>query len=93
MTGQKLFMVLLGCKPIGRNTEQHDIFFGIANSLAELKQEMNAFWKEAEGKLHIDGWREVNYVDGYRIEIVSKSERQSEEKLFFINLFLYFLFR
>jgi hypothetical protein len=86
MTGQKLFMVLLGCKPKGRNTEQHDIFFGIANSLAELKQEMNAFWKEAEGKLHIDGWREVNYVDGYRIEIVSKSERQSEEKLFFINL-------
>ena len=29
-------MVLLGCRPPGRFTEQHDIFFGIGNSLKEL---------------------------------------------------------
>jgi hypothetical protein len=31
-----LFMVLIGCKPTGRHTEQHDVFFGIANELREL---------------------------------------------------------
>lgn len=48
----KLFMVLLGCRPKGRNTEQHDIFFGIADSLVELKPAMQLFWPDA--LLHID---------------------------------------
>lgn len=84
-----LYMVLLGCKPPGRNTEQHDVFFGIAESLHDLMPEMKAFWKEAEGKLHIDAWREVNVVDGHRIE-VSESDSETmlagDQKLFFINL-------
>lgn len=29
----KLFMLMLGCTPIGRNTEQHDVFFTIASSI------------------------------------------------------------
>jgi hypothetical protein len=28
----KLYMVMLGCTPEGRLTEQHDIFFGIGTS-------------------------------------------------------------
>ena len=32
----KLYMVMLGCTPEGRFTEQHDIFFGIGYSLKEL---------------------------------------------------------
>lgn len=88
MNELKLFMVLLGCKPWGRNTEQHDIFFGIGESLSDLKEEMINFWKEAEGEIHIDGWREVQNADGYKIEIIPKDEMvsSSTEKLFFINL-------
>ena len=40
----KLYMVMLGCTPKGRFTEQHDIFFGIGNSLKELIPNMKAFW-------------------------------------------------
>ena len=32
----KLYMIMLGCRPEGRYTEQHDIFFGIGTSLKEL---------------------------------------------------------
>lgn len=80
-------MVLLGCKPKGRFTEQHDVFFGIANSLKELVPQMNACWPEAKNKLHIDAWREVNFVDGYQIA-VTESDRPAinAENLFFINL-------
>jgi hypothetical protein len=86
----KLFMLLIGCKPPGRHTEQHDVFFGIAASLQELAPQIEAFWPEPE-KLHIDAWREVNVVDGYRVSILSKSEADSSDheqkhKLFFINL-------
>src|SRR5690348_14562194 len=88
MSGLKLYMVLLGCKPTGRNTEQHDLFFGIGNSLSEIKKDILDFWKEANGKIHIDGWREVQFVDGYTIKIVKKEEGSESRKgkLFFINL-------
>ena len=78
---------MLGCRPKGRFTEQHDIFFGIANSLKDLIPQMKSFWPEANGQIHVDVWREVTMVDNYSIEIVSKSENsQLANQLFFINL-------
>ena len=79
-------MIMLGCRPNGRYTEQHDIFFGIGNSLKEIVPEFKNFWKNA-GSIHIDAWREVTNVDNYKIEILSKGANQSDENsLFFINL-------
>ena len=84
----KLYMIMLGCVPDGRLTEQHDIFFGIGNSLKELIPHINLFWPEAKGKIHIDVWREVSVVDEFSIEIVPKNTEAQvpPEQLFFINL-------
>ena len=82
-----LYMIMLGCTPKGRFTEQHDIFFGIGSSLKELVPDMNAFWPEAKGRIHIDAWQKVTCVDGFTIEVVSKEEKpEQEEQLFFLNL-------
>ncbi|MBC7494286.1 MAG: DUF1543 domain-containing protein [Flavobacterium sp.] len=81
----KLFMIMLGCRPRGRFTEQHDIFFGIANSLKDLIPQFSNFWPNA-GSIHIDAWREVTVVDNYKIEIVAKGLKSSKNSLFFINL-------
>lgn len=82
----KLFMVLLGCTPKNRLTEQHDIFFGIGTSIHGLKPDFYAFWPDG-GQLHIDSWREVNHVDGYAISVVPKSEATPNDlTLFFLNL-------
>lgn len=88
MDDLKLFMVLLGSKAPNRNVEQHDYFFGVATSLKELVPQLREFWPEAGNSLHIDGWREVNYVDGYKVEIYLKQgDGQAEGKrLFFVNL-------
>lgn len=84
----RLFMILLGCKPHGRHTEQHDIFFAIGRSIADLKEDIKDFWPEAKGKIHLDAWREVTKVDGYGINVVPSGEVESinSKKLFFINL-------
>ena len=84
----KLFMILIGCKPKGRHTEQHDMFFGIANELKDLKLEMKQFWPEAKGKMHVDGWRELTQVNGQNITIVEKGGDSNtiEQQLYFINL-------
>lgn len=81
----KLFMILLGCTPKDRHTEQHDIFFGIAHSLAALKPAMQQFWPGTQ--LHIDAWREVTRVDGYTIEVIPKAAaKENSNQLFFLNL-------
>ena len=86
-TDLRLFMVMLGCRPKGRFTEQHDIFFGIGTGLKELIPAMKEFWPEAKGQIHIDVWREVSVVDNHKIEIVSKGTLSENNKnLFFINL-------
>lgn len=84
----KLFMILIGCKPKGRHTEQHDIFFGIAAELRDLIPEMLSFWPEAEGDMHVDGWREVTQVDGQDIKAALRTDvlASNQNNLFFINL-------
>lgn len=81
----RLYMVILGCKPTGRFTEQHDVFFGIGNSLGELVPQMKAFWPGV--KLHIDSWREVTVAENYHIKVVPKETAVAHDaQLFFFNL-------
>ena|SRR5918993_2278566 len=85
----KLFMVLLGCKPEGRFTEQHDVFFGVALSLKDLVPDLINFWPEAKGKLHVDAWREIQQVNGYDVAITRRVQNRpvpGGARLFFINL-------
>jgi hypothetical protein len=89
MKDLKLFMVIIGCTPKGRFTEQHDVFFGIGSSLKELVPQMIDSWKEAEGKIHIDAWRQVTMVDDHAVTIIEKINTgitSENKKLFFINL-------
>ncbi len=80
-------MVLIGCTPKGRVTEQHDVFFGIGENLADLIPQMIAFWPEAEGKLHIDAWREINNVGPFTVEVIEKTiGNETDNNLYFLNL-------
>lgn len=79
-------MVLLGGKPDGRHTEQHDMFFGIAEKLQDLVDDFVTFWPEMRGKMHIDCWREVTQVDGYNVCIEPKTNTDHGSQLFFLNL-------
>jgi hypothetical protein len=85
----KLFMILLGCKAMGRHTEQHDIYFGIGSSLKDTVPGILQFWPDG-GSIHIDAWREVTEVDGYNIQVMLKEHSKTADKLcnklFFLNL-------
>ncbi|MET0465641.1 MAG: DUF1543 domain-containing protein [Chitinophagaceae bacterium] len=85
----KLYMILLGAKPAGRHTEQHDIFFTISKSLKECVPGIRKFWPEGGRSIHIDAWRNVSFIDGYTLNIIlreEKSEKNNEVSLFFVNL-------
>lgn len=82
----KLYMLLIGCSPAGRNIEQHDVFFGIGDHISDLIPDVVNFWPEAKGKLHFDAWREVRLVNGFEVQVISGEEVQNSHQLFFINL-------
>lgn len=90
MSELKLYMILVGCRPPGRFTEQHDIFFGIGESVKKMIPHIVQFWPEAKGKIHLDAFREVTHVNGYSIDVQysghPKNESEDNAKLFFINL-------
>ncbi|MES2514941.1 MAG: DUF1543 domain-containing protein, partial [Bacteroidota bacterium] len=80
-------MILLGCRPKDRLTEQHDIFFGIESSLKGLAPQLKAFWPKGKSNLHIDAWRTVCVVDGYLISISKQKTGVTQHlNLYFINL-------
>jgi Domain of Unknown Function (DUF1543) len=83
----KLFMLLTGCTPPERNIEQHDVFFGIGETIKDLVPAVTAFWP-GENKLHFDAWREVTNVNGHSVQVVlnNGNKQSSAVKLFFINL-------
>jgi len=83
----KLYMLLIGASPPDRNIEQHDVFFGIGDSINDLVPDVLAFWS-GNNKIHFDAWREITRVNGYKVEVVLKNESKpnSPFKLFFINL-------
>ena len=83
----KLYMLLIGATPPERNIEQHDVFFDIGETIRDLIPNVLAFWP-GNNKIHFDAWREVTSVNGYKVEVVLKSEPEQDSpfKLFFINL-------
>ncbi len=87
--GQKeyLYMMLLGCKPEGRLTEQHDIYFAVGENLIAAAKNINHIWPEAKGDIHIDAWRRVTKVGDSSIEIISgENAVEKTGDLFFVNL-------
>jgi len=89
MADAKLYMILLGATPPGRTIEQHDIFFGIASDLKSLVPDIICYWPEADGRIHIDGWQEVQYAGSYEVHVRDRAAQgvpADDVKLFFINL-------
>lgn len=84
-----LFMVQLGGRPKGRLIEQHDMFFGVANQVSELVDDINSHWPEVKNKWHIDSYRAITNVDNYSVKLIESNNQVDAEKglkLFFINL-------
>ncbi len=83
-------MLLLGANPKGRFIEQHDIFFGVGDALKDLVDHIVNYWPEAAGEIHIDAWKTVTRVSGYKINVIPKAANNHDMpikmQLFFLNL-------
>lgn len=81
----KLWMICLGGKIKGANTEIHDIQFVVAESVHQAHKVLRDHWYGDPYKLHIDSYMEVKGGDGYQINVVKQKEKQSNQ-LYFLQL-------
>ena len=80
-------MAIVGCNLPNRFIEQHDVFFGVAPTLVDLKPKLIEFWPEIAEKLHIDSYRIVSKVGNHRISVVDAAEKKDNGlHLYFLNL-------
>jgi Domain of Unknown Function (DUF1543) len=78
----KLFMVQIGFRLEGMNTEGHDTLFAIADSKEEAFKQIK---KARPYASHIDTCLEVNQAEGYEVRLV-QNPQPSPLKLWFMNL-------
>ena len=87
-----LFIVVLGGRSLKSNIEIHDVRWVIGESIEDTYPELRKQWIGNKRGLHIDSYKRIKYVDGYKI-VISKSNKdqlineQIENKsLWFVNL-------
>ena len=87
-----LYIVVLGGRASKSNIEIHDVRWVLGESIEDTFPELRKQWLGKSTGLHIDSYKRIQYIDGYKIAI-SKSNKhkpmnlQSEgQTLWFINL-------
>jgi len=81
----KLFLVYLGGRAPKANIELHDAQFVAGDSIEDTFEQLRQRWFGTAKGLHLDAYLEVNFVDGFRVELRRDPSAQAE-KLYFVNL-------
>lgn len=78
-----LYEFYIGGSAPGANIELHDVQFVVAASPEAAFPLLKARWWGSPDKIHLDGYREVTWADGYDVNLNGKSD--TAMKLFFVN--------
>lgn len=85
---ETLWKVVLGGKPVGRNTEQHDVTFVVGPQIDDCVPALKEFWPIPG--VHVDSYTPIRVVGNFKVNVVPASEIVPGAlpglKLYFLNL-------
>ena len=88
-----LFLVVLGGRVNKANVELHDVRWVVGSCIEDTFETLRSDWFGNLEGLHIDSYKKINYVDGYKINLkksedkIFKNNKPSYEKnLWFVNI-------
>ena len=83
-----LYLVVLGGKIRGGHVEMHDVRWVIGETIESTIPDLKSEWIGNASGLHIDSYKLIRFVSGYRIKLVNSNEVNKNEinKLWFVNL-------
>ena len=82
-----LYLVVLGGRVYGSHVEIHDVRWVIGETIQSTFPNLKTEWIGEASGLHIDSYKAIRFVDGYRVKLINKKSnpRQGVNKLWFVN--------
>ena len=92
-----LFLVVVGGRSPKANIELHDVRWVIGTKIEDTFDQLRNDWFGSNNGLHIDSYKKIDSIDGYKINLRNKvnresknktlkKERISNKKLWFVNI-------
>ncbi|MDA9729262.1 DUF1543 domain-containing protein [Prochlorococcus sp. AH-736-N17] len=92
-----LYLVVLGGRANKANIELHDVRWVIGSRIEDTYDVLRRDWFGTSEGLHIDSYKKINYIDGYKINLINVQNKQiknnkyfnentSKKNLWFVNM-------
>ena len=91
-----LYLVVLGGRAEKANIELHDVRWVVGSKIEDTYDTLRNGWFGSSKGLHIDSYKRIEYIDGYKISLINFEKDKIEKKnlknikakkyLWFVNL-------
>jgi len=91
-----LYLVVLGGRSKKANIELHDVRWVVGSKIEDTYNTLRRDWFGSPRGLHIDSYKKIKYIDGYKINLINVENDEIEKKqllktkakknLWFVNL-------
>ena len=92
-----LYLVVLGGRAEKANIELHDVRWVVGSKIEDTYDTLRKDWFGSSRGLHIDSYKRIKYVDGYRINLINlvddkidkkaiSKQNKGEKNLWFVNI-------
>ncbi len=75
-----LYLVVLGGRAEKANIELHDVRWVVGSKIEDTYDTLRNGWFGSSRGLHIDSYKRIKYVDGYRINLINLVDDKIEKK-------------
>jgi hypothetical protein len=77
-----LYLVVLGGRANKANIELHDVRWVIGSKIEDTYDTLRNDWFGSPKGLHIDSFKKIKYIDGYKINLINFEKDKIEKKQF-----------
>jgi len=75
-----LFLVVLGGNAKKANIELHDVRWVVGSKIEDTYDTLREDWFGSPQGLHIDSYKKIKYIDGYKINLISFEKDKIDKK-------------
>ena len=80
-----LYLVVLGGRVKEANIEIHDVRWVVGSKIEDTYDTLRNDWFGSLKGLHIDSYKKIKYIDGYKINLINVEKDKIEKKKLVIN--------
>ena len=75
-----LYLVVLGGRAEKANIELHDVRWVVGSKIEDTYQTLKNDWFGTPNGLHIDSYKKIKYIDGYKINLINFEKDKIDKK-------------